>query len=137
MLNSGNNPNGARHNPMPRDSHFLRLVRIAFWVAFLGSLYFAIVPLPAYPGGPSDPSDKFLHILAFTVLSGLARIAFPETSLWRIGAWLSAYGAIIEIIQAIPALHRDSDVMDWVADTLSVAVTLTVLRLVFRRSRLV
>ena len=39
-------------------------------------------------------------------------------------------GALIEVFQAIPALHRDCDWRDWLADTLAVAGVLLVLRLV-------
>ena len=38
---------------------------------------------------------------------------------------LSFLGAMIEVAQAIPALHRDCDIRDWVADSLAIlAVTL-------------
>jgi hypothetical protein len=37
---------------------------------------------------------------------------------------LSAFGALIEFIQMIPALQRDGDVMDWIADTAAAAVIL-------------
>jgi len=30
---------------------------------------------------------------------------------------LMAFGALIEMVQAIPQLHRDSDLLDWLADT--------------------
>jgi hypothetical protein len=37
---------------------------------------------------------------------------------------LSAFGAIIEVLQAIPALNRDSDPVDWLADTVAAALVL-------------
>ena len=37
---------------------------------------------------------------------------------------LSLFGAFIEVVQAIPALQRDSDLLDWLADTAAVAVIL-------------
>lgn len=42
----------------------------------------------------------------------------------RLLASLSAYGALIEVLQAIPALNRDSDPVDWGADTLAAAIVL-------------
>ncbi len=61
---------------------------------------------------------------AFVTLSALAAASFPHASLLRIGERLSFMGALIEVVQNIPALHRDCDIMDWLADTLAVAVTL-------------
>jgi len=46
---------------------------------------------------------------------------------------LSLFGAFIELVQAIPVLHRDSDVLDWVADT--VAASLVLLGISWWRSR--
>ena len=43
-------------------------------------------------------------------------------------ATLSLFGAVIEIVQSIPALHRDSDVLDWIADTAAVVVVLVLVR---------
>ena len=47
----------------------------------------------------------------------------------RLLVGLSLFGAAIEVVQAIPALHRDSDVSDWLADTIAaVAVVLLLVR---------
>jgi hypothetical protein len=104
----------------------LRLARLAFWAAWLTSFTFAVRPLPFEIDVAN--SDKFLHILAFAVLSVLASAGFPKTPFRRLGLWLSAYGALIEFIQAIPMLHRDSDIADWIADTLTVIVVLAALK---------
>ena len=42
----------------------------------------------------------------------------------RMGERLSFLGAMIEVTQSIPALHRDCDIMDWVIDTAAILVTL-------------
>jgi len=57
-------------------------------------------------------------------MSALGAWAYPRFPLLRLLALLSAFGAAIEVFQAIPALHRDSDVWDWVADTAAVSVVL-------------
>jgi VanZ family protein len=44
----------------------------------------------------------------------------------RLLAALSLFGALIEVVQAIPALQRDSDIKDWIADTVAVAVVLVI-----------
>ena len=46
----------------------------------------------------------------------------------RLLGGLSAFGAIIEVLQAIPALNRDSDPVDWLADTIAAALVLAAVR---------
>jgi len=66
---------------------------------------------------PGEPSDKVQHIVAFLVLAALGRWAYPKTRKRMLLLGLMAFGALIEIVQAIPQLHRDSDLLDWLADT--------------------
>jgi len=98
--------------------------RLLFWAAAVFAFVMAVLPHP--PRVPTDPSDKVQHIIAFAALGGLAAWAFPATGAVRLLLGLSAFGALIEIIQLIPDLHRDGDLLDWVADTLAAALTLTV-----------
>ncbi|HSQ95923.1 MAG TPA: hypothetical protein VLM18_07530 [Croceibacterium sp.] len=100
----------------------LWLLRATFVAAGLFTLVMAWLPHP--PSVPGNPDDKIQHIVAFVTLSALAAASFPHASLSRIGERLSFMGALIEVVQNIPALHRDCDIMDWLADTLAVAVTL-------------
>ena len=86
----------------------------------------AIVPQP--PEVPGEPNDKVQHIIAFATLALLGAFAYPRTLLVKLFAGLSLFGAFIEIVQAIPALHRDSDVLDWLADTAAVLVVLVLVR---------
>jgi hypothetical protein len=81
----------------------------------------ATIPHP--PELPGRPSDKIQHILAFLVLAGLGRWAYPKVRKRELLLGLAGYGALIEIVQAIPMIHRDSDPFDWIAD---VAAALTV-----------
>jgi VanZ family protein len=111
---------------------FDRLLRLAFWAALCFAFVMAVLPHP--PQMPGDPSDKIQHILAFTVLSGLAGASYRNTALLPIGIRLSAFGALIEVVQAIPALHRDSSALDWLADTGAVLVVLLIVALVRRDS---
>lgn len=97
--------------------------RIAFAVAAAFAGVMALLPKP--PHLPTDQlGDKFHHILAFAVLAALALAAFPRASRWRLAERLSFFGALIEVGQSIPALHRDCDIRDWVADTLAIAVVM-------------
>jgi hypothetical protein len=108
-----------------------RLLRLAFWAALCFAFVMAVLPHP--PQLPGDPSDKIQHILAFTVLSGLAGAAYRSTALFPIGIRLSAFGALIEIVQAVPALHRDSSALDWLADNGAILVVLLVVALIRRQ----
>jgi hypothetical protein len=86
----------------------------------------ALIPHP--PPLPGDPSDKVQHMVAFATLGVIGSFAYPRiSSLWLI-AGLSIFGALIEVAQAIPALHRDSDPLDWFVDTLACAFALLVVR---------
>ena len=99
-----------------------RVMRPLFWLLTLFTLTMAFLPKP--PATPIDQfGDKFEHMLAFSVLTTGASIGWPQTRRWRIIVLLSALGAMIEVVQAILALHRDSDWHDWVADTLAILVT--------------
>ena len=80
--------------------------------------------LPQPPQLPGSPSDKVQHVIAFATLAALGAIAYPSASLVRLLASLSAFGAVIEILQAIPMLNRDSDSVDWLADTFAAALVL-------------
>ena len=109
-----------------------RLALAAFWAALAFAVVMALLPHP--PATPLQHQDKVQHMLAFATLAALAAPAFPRASLPRIGERLSFLGALIEVAQAIPALHRDCDIRDWVADTLAAAAVLAIVALVRRRA---
>lgn len=105
--------------------------RAAFWAAFCFTFVMAVLPHP--PQVPGQPSDKVQHVAAFATLAFLGSLAYPAVRLRSLFVSLSLFGALIEIVQAIPALQRDSDVRDWLADTVAAAVVLLVVR--WSRSR--
>jgi VanZ family protein len=100
--------------------------RAIFWTAACFAFVMAVLPHP--PEVPGEPNDKVQHIAAFATLALLGSFAYPRTTLIRMLAYLSAFGALIEVVQAIPALHRDSDVLDWIADTVAAALVLALVR---------
>ena len=105
-----------------------------FWCALVFALVMALLPQP--PHLPIDRlGDKFEHMLAFGVLALLGSTAYPAMPLFRLGERLSFLGALIEVLQSIPELHRDCDIRDWIADTIAVAVVLGLVHLARRRSR--
>jgi VanZ family protein len=103
-----------------------RSARSIFWAA--ASFAFVMAVLPHPPEVPGHPNDKVQHIAAFATLALLGSFAYPRAALIRLLLWLSLFGAFIEVVQAIPALQRDSDVLDWLADTAAVAAVLLVVR---------
>jgi len=120
---------------MPMSPQTLgRLVRVAFWTAVVVAFTAAVVPAEDAP--EVMPWDKAQHFLAFYVLAVVGAAAYPRSSLLAIGAVLSAFGALIEFVQMIPALHRDAELLDWVADTVAVAAALLPTALLAVRKRL-
>ena len=98
--------------------------RALFWAAVALAVTMALLPLP--PHTPLDGfGDKAEHSLAFVAMSLLGAAGYCRLELPRLGERLSFLGALIELFQSIPALHRDSDVLDWLTDTAATAAALT------------
>ena len=104
----------------------IALFRLAFFLAATVSFVMAVLPKP--PPLPGEPSDKVLHILAFSVLGGLAAVAFPRRSVAQLVLALTIFGGLIEAVQAIPALNRDSEFLDLVADSLAALMATWIVR---------
>lgn len=102
-----------------------KLLILAFWSAAAFALVMALLPIP--PRVPAG--DKTQHMIAFAVLASLAAHAYYRTSLLKIGLGLAGFGALIEVLQAIPGLNRHPSAMDWLADCAAVAVVLGVMHL--------
>ena len=111
----------------------LAILRTAFWAAAVFAFVMAVLPHP--PDLPGAPSDKIQHIAAFLVLAALASFAYPMTSPVYLGTGLSFFGAFIELVQYVPSLHRDSDPVDWIADTAAAALMLILLHWLRTRLR--
>lgn len=107
-----------------------RILQLAFWCA--AAFAFVMAALPHPPTVPFEPGDKIQHMVAFATLGALGTLAYPRLSALRLAAALGAFGALIESVQMIPALHRDAELGDWIADISAVAVSLVVMHLVVR-----
>ena len=105
-----------------------------FWIALLLSFCAGVAPAGEAPA--LMPWDKAQHFVAFYVLSVLGALAYPRRSLLAIGAWVAAFGALIELVQALPVVHRDPDFWDWSADVLAIASALATATLGRWRDRL-
>jgi hypothetical protein len=119
--------------PMLRISLLIRLAQAAFFAALIFTFYSAVIP-PSH-AVQLVPWDKAEHFIAFYALTGLGAAAFPRGRLWVIAAALSAFGALIEIVQGTPLVHRDMDFWDWVADTLAIIAALSPMLLVWWRAQ--
>lgn len=107
---------------MPSISLLLKVARFVFFAALIFTFYSAVVP-PSH-ALQLTPWDKATHFIAFYVLTGLAVAAFPKRNLFVVAALLSAFGALIEIVQGLPMVRRDRDFWDWVADTIAISSAL-------------
>jgi hypothetical protein len=119
---------------VPSISLLLRVARLAFFAALIFTFYSAVIP-PSH-ALQLTPWDKATHFIAFYVLTGLAVAAFPRQNLFVLAVLLSAFGALIEIVQGLPMVHRDRDFWDWVADTIAISSALAPLLLSWWRGKI-
>lgn len=105
-------------------------MRLVFALATAFALIMAVLPHP--PQLPGDPNDKLLHAVTFFTLTVLAAMAWPRAGRFWLLFWLSAFGALIEVVQATGLVHRDSSGLDWLADVLAVLLGLAAVGLVRR-----
>lgn len=99
-----------------------------WWRVLLAITLAAVTVLALWPGNNNPPSlfgwHVINHMVAFVVLTMLARAAFPALPrLWLAGLLL-AYGALIEIVQAIPALQRTASWGDLATDAVGILIGL-------------
>lgn len=109
---------------MPRASGFAALAAPAFWLCLTGAVTLALLP---HPPEFREIGDKAQHMAAFGTLAFFGAFAFPRFPKTHLAERLSFLGALVEVLQAIPALHRDCDIRDWIADTVAIVVVLIVL----------
>jgi VanZ family protein len=104
----------------------LRVLLRAVQLVFFGTLIFTFVAavMPPHQAPKLFPWDKAEHFAAFYTLTVLAMAAFPRRKLFVIALFLSAFGALIEIVQGLPFVGRDRDFWDWVADTIAITAAL-------------
>jgi VanZ family protein len=81
--------------------------------------YMALAPEHDVPG--SDLVwDKLEHASAWTVLTLLGLLLSTKRR-WAIGLFALAFGALIEVLQAVMPFGRDGNVADWIADAVGIA----------------
>ncbi|MEO8296855.1 MAG: VanZ family protein [Burkholderiales bacterium] len=93
------------------------LWRVALALLVGTVLYLALVPHP--PKTTDLGWDKLNHLAAFTTLTIVAFRAYGQAR-WRAAAGLLAFGALIEVLQAVTP-SRSSEWADVLADALGIA----------------
>lgn len=112
---------------MLRRKRYSDMAALGFWLCLAGAVTLALLPHP--PQVMGAVGDKGQHMLAFGTLALLGSFAFPRMPKLRLGERLSFLGALVEVLQAIPSLHRSCDIRDWIADTVAIAAVLAALHL--------
>lgn len=80
---------------------------------FAISLLVLFTPGSAVPSGPPN-SDKVVHALLFAALAASSRFAGVG---WRAtAAWVLAYAALSEVLQAVLPINRGGSAADFAAD---------------------
>lgn len=114
---------------MTRERDLTRFFQVALAIAIVFAVTMALLPKP--PHMPIDRfGDKFEHMLAFATLAALASFAYPAARALKVLERLSFLGAMVEVLQSIPSLHRDCDIHDWMADTLAIAIMVGIIALI-------
>ena len=91
-----------------------RLFRMLTLLVALAVVWLAVRPSTGMTTGL--PWDKANHAAAFLVLTVLTGCGWPGIGLWRMAMLMLAAGIGIELVQGLPAVGRDADVVDVVAD---------------------
>ena len=118
---------------MKQERDLTGLFKIALALAIVFAMTMALLPKP--PHLPTDQfGDQFQHMLAFATLAALASFAYPAARGAKVLERLSFLGAMVEVLQSIPSLHRDCDIRDWIADTIAIALVVGIIALI-RRTR--
>lgn len=100
----------------------------------MGTVLIAAI-VPANDAPSVFASDKLNHILAFLVLSFLAKILWPQTKIAILFGLLATLGGGIELMQMSLGFGRDADLMDFAADLFAIALGLVAAYTVIGLSR--
>jgi VanZ family protein len=102
------------------------MIKIFFFLLASIILYLCLIP-----SSGSDPTfphfDKFAHCSAFTLLGLLLMKGFKSLSIIKSIAILTAFGAIIEVLQYFTS-YRTFSLADLVFDVIGAAIGSTITR---------
>lgn len=103
--------------------------RLAFAGMLVAVLLLTLLPIPA--AFERLGNDKIEHMLAFFALAVFGGLAWPQARSW-IATALLVIGALIEMLQGTPFVHRDMSVLDWFADAGGILLGMTLVGLMLR-----
>ena len=109
------------------------VVRSTFIVALVVIFALAMIPLPMVPMVVAF-QDKVEHCGAFAVLMLMGWAGWPSRAS-RVAGGLVLYGLLIEVAQDQLTTNRVGDPLDWLADSLGIAIGLGLIRLLAMRRR--
>lgn len=105
---------GKRHSSRSSNPRLENMFRAGTFVFALAVAWFAFTPSTGVESGL--PWDKANHAAAFLTWTILAGCGWPRAGFLRLAAVMLVLGTAIELIQGLPAVGRDADVWDVVAD---------------------
>ena len=108
-------------------------LRSTFIVALAVIFALAMIPLPMVPMVVAF-QDKVEHCGAFAVLMLMGWAGWPSRAS-RVAGGLVLYGLLIEVAQDQLTTNRVGDPLDWLADSLGIAIGLGLIRLLAMRRR--
>ena len=99
--------------------------RVGFWAGLATCTVAALAP--SVPNSVAQFGDVALHLAAFVYLTLALGIAHHQKRPWKAGAWMIAYGALLEALQAQTAA-RTAEFADLLVDVVGIAIALALLR---------
>lgn len=128
-ISSSRRPDG-----LPIAPPMTRLFQILTLLAILVILYMSL--RPGVSTGGIQHADKLMHLLAYALMAGLARLGWP--SLW--GGWIVlgfiAMGVAIELAQHFMALGRTGSLADGLANAAGALLAICLFHSYRRRTSL-
>ena len=76
---------------------------------------------------PASLSVRLLQLLAFSLLTLVTWVAYPEAGLLRVGERLALFRAGLELSQSLPIMPGNSDMLDWCIDCSAIGAVLSVI----------
>lgn len=108
------------------------IARAVFWAALVFTVVMATLP---HPLSLATAYDKVNHAIAFFVLTALHKLAYRDFEFWKRLLVMATLGGLIELVQMVPALHRDAEWMDWAADVAAAFVAACLVSVLVPRER--
>ena len=94
-----------------------KFLRLLFFVGIAVLLWATLTPA----SDAVQINDKIAHCLAFLMLAVAGLRAWPHSPVALV-VGLLFLGAGIELVQALPFIHRDANLLDWIADAIGIGI---------------